>query len=252
MVGAAVDFTRARLSEGQEEALLAYVRQLPGDVLYLTSATPLSGAQSVWSQTPVSLVFSSVLVQGQESLFECLRVEGDDLIAVAGLWEVRGRRAIFEVEQGLELDSSYVIRVSPGLRGTLGRTMTQQLELGFSTGGVPAMDVSGRWLWRIEGLISGEVVVAMVQSMGGHIAGTILQSAEDIDFDHVEGFIAGAQMLLDPFHAQTSFGQVFVQEVDAQFFDRDEDGMADAGVGVIRSIVDLDVTLERLDYPLED
>ncbi len=249
MVAFGAEFTGARLDEEALAALVAYVEQLPGDVIYLNSAVPLNNSRRVPNQTPVSLTFSGLLVEGQEDHFELLFDDGGEGVPVRGGWAISGRRVTFEPVSPLGQDSVFLIRVSAGLRGVLGGVSREPLELRFETGTSPQVDYSGRWRWNIRGLIDASVVVAAIQSTGGHVSGVILESDEAIDFDHVEGYVSGTTLIIDPFLALTDFGQVQVREIEAELFDEDEDGRADGGQGEIRSIIDLDVEMVRLAYP---
>ena len=113
------------------------------------------------------------------------------------------------------------------------------------------MDISGQWELAISGLVEGAAVGAFLQTRGGYVNGTATGDTGPIDFDHVEGYVSGTQLLLDPFLVLSEFGEFQVEEVDIQLVDEDMDGYADSGTGVLRTIVELDITLTRLSLPNE-
>ena len=251
MVQYAVGFTGGDLTEQEMSDLIAYVKQIPGDRMFLNSARPLANSRHVWFETPVELAFSSVLAPGQEDHLHFERLEGEAWVAMSGEWVISGRMARFEREGDLPLDTSFRVRVERGLVGTLGRALSDDLEIDFETGSIPEVDISGQWELAISGLVEGAAVGAFLQTRGGYVNGTATGDTGPIDFDHVEGYVSGTQLLLDPFLVLSEFGEFQVEEVDIQLVDEDMDGYADSGTGVLRTIVELDITLTRLSLPNE-
>ncbi|MEZ4264969.1 MAG: Ig-like domain-containing protein [Myxococcota bacterium] len=245
MVEYAATFTEATLSAAELADLTAYVRQLPSDLLYLTSARPLDGARSVWNQTPVELVFSALLKDGQASK---LRMATEAGAAVAGSWAVSGRRARFVPDGGeLALETDYVITIDAGLQAVLGERLAEPIRIEFSTGAVPAFEVAARWRWTVTGAVSGTMEMAFIQSKGGRLSGVVLDGGGLVDADHLEGVLVGDTMIIEPFLVSSPFGQVLVDEVVATMVDDDKDGLADSGKGTVNTaLANLKVTMKAL------
>ena len=110
MVDFAVDYMEVELSASELEALTQYVREVPGDALYLNSAVPLDGNQHVWFEKQVQLTFSNVLTADQEDHFTLEVLEEEDALegeALPGQWVVSGRVARFEPEEPLPLETHF-------------------------------------------------------------------------------------------------------------------------------------------------
>lgn len=248
----AAEFTKSSLDDTQLQQLTQYVRELPGDLLYLNSATPLNNSRHVWTQSPVELSFSSLLAEGQSSLF---KLESKDAAGVwtevPADWTIDGRFARAKPRDGLMSSTPYRVRVASNLKGRFGYRTRQAVAINFETGQPPGTDISGTWKWEISGAVSGTLKIAMLQGRGGQVSGTILESNGGIDFDHVEGFVSGTTLVLDPFLAHTDFGDVQVNKVEMQLQDlMGADGYADDGVGMVEtSLVNLNVRATRLSIP---
>jgi DNA-binding beta-propeller fold protein YncE/mono/diheme cytochrome c family protein len=247
MVDFAVGFTGADLNAAQRADLLAYVQQLPGDLLYLNSARPLSGARSVWHQSPVELAFSSTLAAGQEALFTLEREVGGRWQPVAGRWVVRGRYARFEGAP-LAFESRFRVVVDGGLQGTLGYRLGGAITVPFETGRLAEIDTTGRWQWEVRGAVSGTVEIALLQAAGGHVSGALIDGDDLIDLDHLEGFVSGTTLFIDPFPVTSPFGEVQVESMEVELVDDDGDGFADRGDGIIVTpFVNLTLSARRID-----
>lgn len=249
MVAYATVFTGAELDAQQVAQLTAYVRQLPADLLYLSSATPLNSASAAWSLSPVELAFSAVLAPAQADYFH---IESD-AGPVPGSWATAGRWARFVPDAGeLELQTHYTITVSPGLRGNLGQQLNASIKTEFTTGGTPAFDTSGDWRWSVSGAVSGEIDVSFIQGSGGQVSGIVSDGGGLVEVDFVEGFVTGTLLVINPFLVDSSFGQIMTEGVEATLEDTDGDGFADVGKGKIYTpFVDLDVSFTRLGLPGE-
>lgn len=246
MVDFALEFTGAELGAGQRDDLVAYVRQLPGDLLYLTAARPLSGSRSVYHRIPVELAFNSNLAAGQAERFAFERRAGGGWTPVPGRWRVSGRYARFEGE-ALPFESQFRIRVEEGLRGTLGLRLGGPVEVAFETGRLPDFDTTGRWVWEIRGAVGGDIDIALLQATGGHVSGALIDGDGLIDLDHLEGFVSGSTLFIDPFPVLSPFGEVMVESAEIELEDLDGDGTADRGEGrIFTPFVDLDVFARRV------
>lgn len=247
MVDFAIGFTGADLSAAERDDLLAYVRALPGDLLYLTGARPLSGARSVWHQSPIELTFSANLAAGQGALFTLEREGRGGWQAVPGRWTVSGRYARFAGEP-LAFESRYRIRVDAALEGALGYRLGGPITVPFETGAVAELDTTGRWRWEISGAVGGTVEIALLQAPGGHVSGALIDGDGLIDLDHLEGFVSGRTLFIDPFPVTSPFGEVQVESTEVELVDDDGDGFADRGEGVIVTpFVDLDISARRIE-----
>ncbi|MEZ4450382.1 MAG: Ig-like domain-containing protein [Nannocystaceae bacterium] len=249
MVDFAVDFAGGTLDAGQRADLLAYVRALPGDVLYLNSSAPQKGSENVFSGLEPELVFSSVLAQDQVAAFT-FEIEAEGAwIPVDGAWTARGRAARFTPAAPLANSTKYRMRVAEGLEGAEGRQTAGEIVVDFATGEVALTDVSGPWRLDFSGMVSGSIDLAFLQATGGKVTGALLQANGDIEFDNVQGYVAGERLYLRSFLADTPYGQVLVDSIEVDLVDQDGDGYAESGHGSLFSIVTLDVTATRLALP---
>ncbi len=254
MVQFGVEYTGATLTPEQYVDLTRFVQELPGDLLYLNSASPLNRSRNVHFSTPVALTFSSILRDNQASFFTFLMGDGEEQVEVPGQWIISGRRARFELAEGeLALKTRYTIRVKEGLGSILGQSLADPLEVTFETGDIPGADVSGLWRMTLTAAVgSGEVEVAFIQSAGGRVSGTILQSIGGIDLDHIDGYVSGTTLFIEPVRATTPFGDVVINsgEVELELGDRGD--YAVRGNGTLHSIIDANVRMDRLSFPDED
>jgi len=263
MVEYAVEFTGAELSESELSDLNAFVYQIPGDSLYLNGARPLSGADHVWFESPVELTFSQALVPGQESLFSLRHVSPGVSEPVAGRWVLSGRVARFVPQGDLQLEESYVIDVEPGLASSLGQMLYEPIQLEWRVGGLPELDVSGKW--GAELVVSGEVlddligypydfvaegVFAMIQGTGGNVTGVVTTEIDEATIDHVEGVTSGEVLVLEPFRFGSVVGDIYVDGGHFEMIDEDGDGWADVGEGAMASLgFEVPVTIWRISTP---
>jgi hypothetical protein len=243
MVDFALEFTGAQLNGAafdatSRDAIVAYVRQLPGDLLTLGSARPLAGADHVWKEVEPELMFSAVLATGQEGHFHFVRIAADGSeTPVVGVWALSGRAARFKVTAGaLELDSSYRIDVDAGLKSTFGQTLYDDLAVAFTTGGIPAFDVSGKWKMTLASPAIGKITVnvAVLMATGGKMTGVVLDNFDEgsIGADAITGVVSGTTLQLDPFYVDSQFGKFFVKDGFASTLeDTNADGFADKGKG---------------------
>ncbi|MEO1271125.1 MAG: hypothetical protein AAFX99_23790, partial [Myxococcota bacterium] len=248
MVDFGVTFTGAQLTATQLADLNAYVRQLPGDLLYLNAARPLDGTRNTFPFTPIELAFSTALSPGQEDAFALVRIiEGGGDQPVAGQFEVSGRFARFRLaDESLPLESTFELRATGGLSGVLGQRTQEPIKVRFETGGVPLVDVTGTWNWDVSGLISGTIVIRFIQSRGGQVSGVILDGGGLIDLDHLEGFVSDTLLQVEPFFVLFGGGEILVEGVEATMVDSDGDGVADVGDGQILSAFgSLNVSMTR-------
>lgn len=245
MIDFALDFTGADVDPGQRDDLLAYVRELPGDLLYMTAARPLSGSRSVYHLVPIELAFSSTLAGGQADLFTLEVQQGDGWRALPGGWQISGRYARYRGDP-LPFESRFRIRVDAGLTGTLGFRLGGPVEVTFETGRLPDMDSTGRWQWDIRGAVGGTIIIALLQATGGHVSGALIDGDGLIDLDHLEGFVSGSTLFIDPFPVLSPFGEVIVESAEIDLVDTDGDDVADQGAGtIVTPFVDLQVTARR-------
>jgi DNA-binding beta-propeller fold protein YncE len=250
MVDYALVYTGATLEPGARDDLVSYVRQLPGDVLYVNSSSPLNGGRNIWVETDMTVTFSAVLAPGAEASFSAWRYVEEEWEAYPGTWVARGRAVSFQPEEPLAESTQYQLRVAPGLEGTLGETLRELLTIEFGTGEVPGTDINGGWELRITSPLDGTIEGAFIQSTGGRVSGVIIESDGLIDVDHVEGFVAGTKLILDPFLVNSEFGQVRVDRTDIDLYDDDNDGRADRGDGVAETaFIDLTIVFSRTWYP---
>lgn len=238
MLDFALTFTGAKLNQEDRDAVLAYLRQLPGDLLVLNSARPLAGASHVWKEVKPELLFSAVLALGQEPLFAMMQLDADGKATpVAGAWKISGRAARFEVQGGaLKLESSYRIDVQAGLKSALGQSLPQALQIAFTTGGVPAFDVSGQWKMMLASKAVGQITVniAVLMAEGGKMTGVVLDAFDQASLaaDAITGVVSGKTLQLDPFYVNSDFGQFYVKDGFASTLeDSNSDGFADKGTG---------------------
>ncbi|MCA9541957.1 MAG: cytochrome c, partial [Myxococcales bacterium] len=247
MVDFALGFTGAELAPADRDAVLAYVRQLPGDLLYLTSARPLSGSRNVFHQIDIELAFSAPLSSGQADHFHFERAIDAGFAPMPGNWRLSGRYARYE-GQPLPLDSQFRIRIDAGLAAPLGASLQGPLELTFSTGPIAEIDCTGHWYLDVLGPVAGTAELALLQTSGGHVAGALLDGAGLIDLDHLEGFVSGTTLFIDPFPVISPFGEVMVEHTEIDLYDDDGDGIADRGDGYLHTpFIDLDVVARPAD-----
>lgn len=245
----ALRFTGAAPSPTERAALLAWLQQAPGDLLYLNSASPLAGDDAAWREGPVELLYSSNLSPEQENLFSLREESG---APAPGRWVIEGRAARFWPEGGeLRAGVGYVARVEAGLRGVFGRVAPAPLELRFRTGEGAAVDLSGRWRWSLRGAIEGDVELAFLQTRGGHAAGVLLETDAPIDFDHVEGVVSGHALRLGGFLLHSPQGDLQVERVELMLEDTDQDGYADRGHGTLETLVTLEIEAVRVALPAQ-
>ena len=255
MLNRALEYTAADALTADDKAdLLAYLRQIPGDGLWLNSARPLSGSDHVWVETPIELTFSHRLAPGQVEHFRFLDGDG---APVAGEWQVRGRVARFTPTEQLPNEADFVIEVDAPLKGALSQVMQAPLRLEWTTGGVPETDVSGRFLLTLQTAVFGirpdpQAEVAALQSMGGNVTGVLYGADDLLELSHVEGVVSGQRLVLEPFLFDTEFGQFFVEQAFLELEDEDGDGFADSGRGTV-SVLNFEVpwTMTRLELPPE-
>ncbi|MCA9658931.1 MAG: Ig-like domain-containing protein, partial [Myxococcales bacterium] len=249
MVDYAVDYAGATLSADERADLLSYVEALPGDVLYLNASAPQGGSANVFSGIAPELTFSSILAPDQDGAF-AFEVEAEgSWSAVAGTWTTHGRVARFTPDAPLANQTSYRMRVAEGLEGAHGRQSAGELVVDFATGEVALTDVSGPWRLDISGMVSGSVDLAFLQATGGKVTGALLQANGDIEFDNVQGYVAGNTLFVDSFLADTLYGEVLVDSIEVDLVDADDDGYAESGNGTLYSIVTLNVAATRLALP---
>jgi hypothetical protein len=259
MVDYALEFTGAELDDAGRDAVLQYVREIPGDALYLNAARPLSGDRYARFDSPVELTFSQVLAPEQEGL---LRIQtAADGERVRGNWRISGRVARFRPsnDDGLEQETEYEVSVEAGLRSALGRTLYEPLEIEFQTGGEPAFDTSGRWrtVIRVDNPIAIEQAaeIAFIQSDGGHLTGVLLSNFAEGNLSHIDGSVSGTRITLEPFLVYTELidGDVRIDGGWAEMVDTDNDGFADRGEGEVTALGFVGYwTLERESLPGED
>jgi DNA-binding beta-propeller fold protein YncE len=250
MVSYGVGFSNANLDIEELTALLQYVKELPGNVLILNSMKPLNHDNHVWFETPIELMFSQVLAQDQEELFEVEVIKEDASYPLEGNWILSGRAARFEPSEALEQETHYEIHVADGLKGRFGEELKESIDLQFRTGGTPEFDTSGEWLVTVTITqpfsASESANVAVIQSQGGKVAGVVIDDFEEGTLDHVEGVMSGVTLILEPFMVQSVLGEIMVDHFECVMQDTDGDGYADYGTGSITALGQAgDVIMER-------
>lgn len=252
MVRYGVQFTEASLTESEQADLLAYVQQLPGDRIYLTSAQPLHQSRAVWPASPVELTFSELLAPEQQDHF-AMRIEQDGAwVPLPGRWRVTGRYARFDRGgEPLPEQAHFRITIADGLTSTLGRTFQGTQHILFTTGRPPQLDVSGRFDVDVNTPIGGGTIdVAFIQAQGGLVSGVLLDGGGIIDIDHVEGSVSGLMLSLDAFPVQSIVGNIQVERTELTLVDDNGDGYADRGEGAfITSIGPLPISARRTALP---
>jgi len=250
-----MDVTDAELSD-----LVAYVEQIPGDVLYMQTATPLNNNQHVWVETPIELGFSTVLLEGQTDVFSIVAIDEEGVeTAVDGTWSQSGRYVRFVPDDVLAGAMDYRIDAEPGIEGVFGERTREPIRVEFHTGGAPETDVSGPWSLRftVEGVGSAAGRVAFLQSRGGQVTGVSLDDFDEGSIGHVEGVVSGMTLALDPFYIDSVFGELYVAEgIIVETVDEDGDGYADSGTGYsflefAGTPFDIDIVATRLALPDE-
>ena len=232
---AAVDYMGVSLSAEELSDLTEYVRQLPGDRLYLNSARPLSGERHVYFETAIELVFSDSIAPGQVGMFGAF-IDGETREEFEGSWEISGRYARFTPVEPMARETAYVLRVGSGLTGVLGAQTEGVTEVVFETGAEPLTDVSGAFVLSLENPLIGtySFPTSFLQSRGGKVTGVVSDDFEEGGIDHLEGNVSGTILVLDPFIVQTDFGDFPVPDgAELATEDYDDDGFADYGEGTI-------------------
>jgi hypothetical protein len=168
-----------------------------------------------------------------------------------GTWEISGRVARFnQMSAAMPEQHQFKITAAPGLNADLGQRLSDPIVVEYTTGQAPSTDISGKWDWSIDGVVSGGVTIAFIQSAGGRVSGAILDTSGGIDFDHVEGYVTGTRLIIDPFVANVQGNDIAVQNVTLDLTEvAPLDGYADSGTGILKSIVDLEVEAQRLSLP---
>jgi hypothetical protein len=245
----------ADLSAEDKADILAYLKQIPGDAMWLNAARPLSGRDHVWVETPIELTFSHGLAEGQVDQFRFVDAEGNP---VAGAWQIRGGVARFLPAEPLPNESAFGIEVDAPLQGALGQVMRDPIRIEFSTGGVPETDISGRFLLTLQTEAFGiqpdpTAETAALQSAGGNVTGVLYGADDLLELSHVEGVVSGMRLVLEPFLFDTEFGQFRVESAFLDLVDEDGDGFADTGAGTV-SVLGFVVpwSAVRLELPPED
>ena len=232
---AAVDYLGVALNESELTDLTEYVRQLPGDRLYLNSARPLAGERHVYFETLIELVFSDSIAPGQLSRFSAF-VGVDPEEEFEGIWEISGRYARFTPDAPMERETAYRLRVGSGLVGVLGARTETPLEIEFESGAEPLTDVSGAFDLRLENPLVGTYTfpTSFLQSRGGKVTGVVSDDFEEGGIDHLEGSVSGITLVLEPFIVQTDFGDFPIPDgAELETVDYDDDGFADFAEGII-------------------
>lgn len=238
MVDFALEYTGAQLSSADRDDLLAFVQELPGDLLYVTSALPLNNAEHVWHETPIELQFNDLLAPAQESHFSLELIDDDSGAAspVAGAWQVSGRYARFVPDAPkLALQTHYRVVITADVEGRFGQKLAKAKTVDFWTGDIPAFDVSGKWsLKGCEPQFGcANVTVAFLQATGGKITGVLVSDVSEAAVDNVQGVVSADKMVLEPFVIQTDFiGEFFIKDPTTHtMVDTNSDGFADEGSG---------------------
>ena len=266
MIDYAIGFTGAELSADEVVDLSEFIREIPGDALYLNSALPLSGADHVWVETGIELVFSQVLAPGQEDLFTIDLVTPGMAEPVAGQWAISGRYGRFVPRDGLDLEASYRITVQPGLEASLGQILYEPIKLEWRVGGLPELDVSGKWAanMHIDGDVLGPLIgypydvevggnFALIQASGGNVTGVITTDIDEATIDHIEGVTSGEVLVLEPFRFASVIGEILVDGGQFDMVDEDGDGWAEYGTGTVESLgFQVPVEMWRTSFPDED
>ena len=80
------------------------------------------------------------------------------------------------------------------------------------------------------------------------MSGVVLDGGGLVDFDHMEGFVTDANLLIEPFPVLSPVGQVQVDGIEAAMVDSDGDGSADTGTGrLVSSFGSLDVIMSLVE-----
>ena len=253
---AAHDYIGAELSDDELADLTQYVRELPGDRLYLNSARPLDGEQHVYFETEIQLVFSDSIAPEQDGLFSAL-VVGDTLEPLPGEWALSGRYARFTPDERMERDTAYRLHIAPGLRGELGSRTESAITIDFQTGAEPLTDVSGTFILSLSNPLVGtfDFPTSFLQSRGGKVTGVVSDDFEEGGIDHLEGSVSGITLVLDPFIVQSDFGDFPVPDgAEMDTVDFDDDGFADFAEGSIflealGSTFEIEATATRVGRP---
>jgi hypothetical protein len=252
MVRFGVQYTQAELTEPQMVDLIEYVKQLPGDRIYLTSASPLHQSRAVWPLTPIELTFSELIGEDQLDRF-AMRIERDGAwVPLEGRWRISGRYARFERGgEALPEETRFRITIADGLTSTLGRRFEGTQHILFTTGRPPETDVSGRFDVDVNTPIGGGTIdVAFIQARGGLVSGVLLDGGGIIDIDHVEGAVSGLTLTIESFPVQSIAGNIQVESATLELVDTDGDGFADAGEGAFHtSVGELPITARRTALP---
>ena len=249
MVDRALEYTGGMVSEKERADLVRYVRELPADRLYLTSARPLNDSAHIWTGSPIELAFSAPLAPNQLDALSIHEVEdGGSEVPLAGSWTQSGRFLRFSPEVGLARNTTYITRVTGGLESTLGQVLPGSVEVTFETGGEPLTDVSGEWKLTLceSSFGCASTDVALLQSQGGQVTGVALDEFDEGSVDHLEGVVDGMVLSLDPFFIDSVIGPIFVENgITLTTEDTDGDDFADTGFGIVQlNLFDQDFTVE--------
>ena len=155
------------------------------------------------------------------------------------------------------------MEVEPGLASSLGQMLYEPIQLEWRVGGLPELDVSGKW--GAELVVSGEVlddligypydfvaegVFAMIQGTGGNVTGVVTTEIDEATIDHVEGVTSGEVLVLEPFRFGSVVGDIYVDGGHFEMIDEDGDGWADVGEGAMASLgFEVPVTIWRISTP---
>ena len=251
---AAHDYMGAELSDDELADLTEYVRELPGDRLYLNSARPLDGEEHVYFETDIQLVFSDSIAPGQVGHFSAL-LAGEPPEPFHGEWTLSGRYARFTPDEPMARETAYRLHVAPGLRGELGSQTESAIRIDFRTGAEPLTDVSGAFILSLANPLFGtfDFPTSFLQSRGGKVTGVVSDDFEEGGIDHLEGSVSGITLILDPFIVQSDFGEFPVPDgTEMDTVDYDDDGFADFAEGSIfveafGSTFEIEATATRVD-----
>ena len=168
--------------------------------------------------------------------------------------------ARFAVDGGaLVRDSTYCNDVDTGLQSAFGQALPTAITVNFTTGGVPAFDLSGKWKMTLSNATVGKinVNVAVLQATGGKFTGVVLDNFDEgnVGADAITGVVSGTTAQLDPSYVDSLFGKFSVKYGFASTMeDTDKDGFAYKGAGAFdfkfgNQVFPIVVTWKRLALP---